>query len=61
MIIMMDNKKKTGCKVKNATLQNAKQSLPGQQMGLYGDDGKQDVKDMVKKMNPDSNSLNSRG
>lgn len=57
----MDNEKKTSCKVQSVALQNAGHSLPGQQMGLYGDDGKQDVKDMVKKMNPDSNSLNSRG
>ena len=57
----MDNEKKTSCKVQSVALQNAGHSLSGQQMGLYGDDGKQDVKDMVKKMNPDSNSLNSRG
>lgn len=38
-----------------------KEMLPGQQIGLYGKDDKKDVKQMVKILNPDKNSMESRG
>lgn len=57
----MEKKKKTDPKATAKPLKDAKHSLPGQQIGLYGGDEKQDVKDMVKKLNPDTHSMESRG
>lgn len=57
----MEKKKKADSKATVQPLKNAKHSLPGQQIGLYGGDEKQDVKDMVKTLNPDSQSMKSRG
>jgi hypothetical protein len=38
-----------------------KEMLPGQQIGLYGKADKKDVRQMVKILNPDKNSMESRG
>ena len=41
--------------------ENEKETLPGQQIGLYGKADKKDVRQMVKILNPDKHSMESRG
>ena len=36
-------------------------TVPGQQIGLYGNADKRDVRQVVKILNPDKNSMESRG
>lgn len=46
---------------KNEMQQNAEENFPGRQLGLYSDEDQKDVCNMVVEMNPDKNSLDSRG
>ncbi|WP_296121830.1 hypothetical protein [uncultured Bacteroides sp.] len=41
--------------------EHEKETVPGQQIGLYGDADKKDVRQVVKILNPDKNSMESRG
>lgn len=40
---------------------NVKETVPGQQIGLYGNADKKDVSQMVKMLNPGKHSMESRG
>ncbi|WP_018667949.1 hypothetical protein [Bacteroides gallinarum] len=40
---------------------NEAETVPGQQIGLYGKADKKDVRRMVKILNPDKDSMESRG
>lgn len=46
---------------KSEMQQSAEENLPGQQLGQYSDADKKDVRHMVDELNPDKNSLDSRG
>lgn len=48
-------------KKRTEDLKNPKTSSPGQQMGLYGKSEKKDVCQMVRTLNPDNHSMDSRG
>lgn len=41
--------------------ENENETAPGLQIGLYGKADKKDVRQMVKILNPDKNSMESRG
>lgn len=43
------------------TLINEKGTVPGQQIGLYSKVNNKEVRQVVKILNPDKNSLESRG
>lgn len=60
----MNMDKKAGHNAPKATLpqaENEKGTVPGQQIGLYGNADKRDVRQVVKILNPDKNSMESRG
>ena len=40
---------------------SGKETVPGQQIGLYGKAGRKDVRQMVKMLNPGKHSMESRG
>lgn len=42
-------------------LKDEKGTVPGQQIGLYGKANKKDVRQVVKILNPDVDSMESRG
>ena len=44
-----------------AQAEHEKGTVPGQQIGLYGNADKRDVRQVVKILNPDKNSMESRG
>lgn len=46
---------------KSEMQQSAEENLPGQQLGQYSDADKKDVRHMVDELNPDKNSMDSRG
>lgn len=46
---------------KSELQQCAEGNLPGSQLGQYSDVDKKDVRSMVVELNPDKNSLDSRG
>lgn len=46
---------------KSEMQQCAEENLPGSQLGQYSDVDKKDVRSMVVELNPDKNSLDSRG
>lgn len=46
---------------KSELQQCAEENLPGRQLGQYSDADKKDVSNMVVELNPDKNSLDSRG
>ena len=61
---MNQEKKKKECDTLNASIspeqpvnENEKETLPGQQIGLYGKADKKDVRQMVKILNPDKHSM----
>lgn len=66
---MNQEKKKQECDTQHAcsspeqapVSENEKETVPGQQIGLYGKADKKDVRQMVKILNPDENSMESRG
>lgn len=65
---MNQEKKKKECDTLNASPfpeqpvnENEKETLPGQQIGLYGKADKKDVRQMVRILNPDKHSMESRG
>ena len=61
----MDTKKKNPSNKKEEAqlkLERKKQEvLPGQQIAVYSEATKKDVREVVKELNPDINSLGSRG
>lgn len=60
----MDTKKKNAPKKGKSQLklESKKQEvLPGQQIAVYSEATKKEVQAVVKELNPDSNSLGSRG
>ena len=61
----MDTKKKNPSNKKEEAqlkLESKKQEvLPGQQIAVYSEATKKDVREVVKELNPDINSLGSRG
>jgi len=61
----MDTKKKNPSNKKEEAqlkLESKKQEvLPGQQIAVYSKATKKDVREVVKELNPDINSLGSRG
>lgn len=61
----MDTKKKNPSNKKEEVqlkLESKKQEvLPGQQIAIYSEATKKDVREVVKELNPDINSLGSRG
>ena len=48
-------------KVACSQAEHEKGTVPGQQIGLYGNADKRDVRQVVKILNPDKNSMESRG
>ena len=48
-------------KVALSQAEHEKGTVPGQQIGLYGNADKRDVRQVVKILNPDKNSMESRG
>lgn len=48
-------------KVALSQAEHEKGTVPGQQIGLYGNADKRDVRQVVKILNPDKNSMKSRG
>lgn len=42
-------------------LENGKETVPGQQIGLYGKADEKNVDQVVKILNPDKHSMESRG
>ena len=65
---MNQEKKKKECDILNVSIspeqpvnENEKETLPGQQIGLYGKADKKDVRQMVKILNPDKHSMEIRG
>ncbi|MCD8183603.1 MAG: hypothetical protein LUE99_11575, partial [Bacteroides sp.] len=65
-IDMMTDNKKVKCDTSVSThseevLENGKETVPGQQIGLYGEADKKNVEQVVKILNPDKNSMESRG
>lgn len=64
---MNTKKKKEGNDAQGASLHseealiNEKGTVPGQQIGLYSKANNKEVRQVVKILNPDKNSLESRG
>ena len=48
-------------KKKAGTIQNAKTSVPGQQIGLYCKADGKDLRQMLRTLNPGKHSMDSRG
>ncbi len=59
----MDTKKRKSSKEKvQLEIESKKQeALPGQQIAVYSEATKKEVREVVKELNPDRNSLGSRG
>ena len=57
----MDKKDEKTLQEKSNIQKDAEETLPGRQLGLYSKVDKQEVRNMVSEINPDKNSLGSRG
>ena len=57
----MDKKEEKALEDKSMMQKNADETLPGRQLGLYSKVDKKEVRNMVSEINPDKNSLGSRG
>ena len=57
----MDKKEEKTLKEKSKIQTNAEETLPGRKLGLYSKVDKKEVRNMVSEINPDKNSLGSRG
>ena len=57
----MDKKEEKALENKSKIQKSAKETLPGRQLGLYSKVDKKEVRNMVSEINPDKNSLGSRG
>ena len=57
----MDKKEEKALENKSKMQKSAEETLPGRQLGLYSKVDKNDVRNMVSEINPDKNSLGSRG
>ena len=57
----MDKKEEKALEDKSMMQKNAEETLPGRQLGLYSKVDKKEVRKMVSEINPDKNSLGSRG
>lgn len=57
----MNNEDEKALNEKSEIQKNAEETLPGRQLGLYSEVDKKDVRNMVVELNPDKNSLDSRG
>ena len=57
----MDKKEEKTLEEKSKIQTNAEGTLPGRQLGLYSKVDKKEVRTMVSEINPDKNSLGSRG
>ena len=56
----MDKKEEKALENKSK-IQKSEETLPGRQLGLYSKVDKKEVRNMVSEINPDKNSLGSRG
>ena len=56
----MDKKEEKALENKSKIQKSAEETLPGQ-LGLYSKVDKKEVRNMVSEINPDKNSLGSRG
>ena len=57
----MDKKDEKALEEKSKIQKDAEGTLPGRQLGLYSKVDKKEVRNMVSEINPDKNSLGSRG
>ena len=57
----MDKKEEKALEDKSMMQKNAEETLPGRQLGLYSKVDMKEVRNMVSEINPDKNSLGSRG
>ena len=57
----MDKKDEKALEEKSKIQKDAEETLPGRQLGLYSTVDKKEVRNMVSEINPDKNSLGSRG
>ena len=57
----MDKKEEKALENKSKMQKSAEETLPGRQLGLYSKVDKKEVRNMVSEINPDKNSLGSRG
>ena len=57
----MDKKDEKALEEKSKIQKDAEETLPGRQLGLYSKVDKKEVRKMVSEINPDKNSLGSRG
>ncbi len=60
----MDTKKRKSSKKEKVQLEiesKKQEVLPGQQIAVYSEATKKEVREVVKELNPDRNSLGSRG
>ena len=58
----MDKKDEKALEEKSKIQKDAEEeTLPGRQLGLYSKVDKKEVRNMVSEINPDKNSLGSRG
>ena len=57
----MDKKEEKALENKSKMQKSAEETLPGRQLGLYCKVDKKEVRNMVSEINPDKNSLGSRG
>ena len=57
----MDKKDEKALEEKSKIQKDAEGTLPGRQFGLYSKVDKKEVRNMVSEINPDKNSLGSRG
>ncbi|WP_276858544.1 hypothetical protein [Bacteroides fluxus] len=57
----IDKKEGHGAPIALFSVNNDKGTLPGQQIGLYNNAEKKDVSQAVLMLNPDTNSMKSRG
>lgn len=57
----MDKKEEKALESKSKMQKSAEETLSGRQLGLYSKVDKKEVRNMVSEINPDKNSLGSRG
>ena len=57
----MDKKEEKALENKSKMQKSAEETLPGRQLGLDSKVDKKEVRNMVSEINPDKNSLGSRG
>lgn len=57
----MDKKDEKALEEKSKIQKDAEGTLPGRQLGLYSKVDKKEVRNMVSEINPDKNSVGSRG